>query len=89
MVIPVGTRGRCDWLSLLEGSFVRDDVCCYVGRACGETVLAVRRVQKQSTVGTGAARAHGTRRDVGTCVYWWYGPEPGLGPCGIPEDVLD
>ena len=31
-------------------------MCCYVGRSCGETVLAVRRVQKQITVGTGAAR---------------------------------
>ena len=33
--------------------------------------------------------AHGTRRDAGTCGYWWFGPEPGLGPCGIPDEVSD
>ena len=54
-MIPVETQGRCGWLAL-GGIVVGNDMCCYVERSCGETVFAVRRGQKQITVGTGAAR---------------------------------
>ena len=77
------------WLAFaLAGIVVGDDMCCYMGSSCGEIVRAVSCMQKQITDGTGATR-HMARWDVGTWGDWWCGPEPGLGPCGIPDEVPD